>query len=96
MTTSITSSTIPEYNPNEFFYEPQRAPRVNYEGKNNYQKSRGTLNIGDWAQQGKDWESPRPVPKVKYSDAQSNLEKNQGFYFISYQMHSFIHLNNFI
>ena len=78
MTTSITTSTIPEYNPDVFYYEKQPNPRVNYEGKNNYQKSRGTLNLGDWAQQGKDWDSPRPVPKVKFEDAQSNLEKSRG------------------
>jgi hypothetical protein len=81
MTTSITTSTIPEYNPNEFFYEPKPVPRVSYEGRENYHRNRGTLNLGDWAEQGKDWESPRPVPKVKYGDAQTNLEKSQGTFF---------------
>lgn len=78
MTTTHSKSTIPAYEPDNLYYEPQNKPRVSYEGKTNYERSRGTLNLGDWAQQGKDWDSPRPVPKVKFDEAQANMVKNRG------------------
>jgi hypothetical protein len=41
-------------------------------------KHRGSLNIGDWSIQAADWESPRPVPKVKYEEARQSYIKNRG------------------
>lgn len=79
MTTSLTKSTIPAFEPNESYTSPrQHGPRVKYEGWDNYEKHRGTLNIGDWATQSKDWESPRPALKLKYADAINAYKRNTG------------------
>lgn len=80
MTTSLSKSTIPPYDPNSSYSSPRQVPRVKYEGHENYVKSRGSLNIGDWAMQSRDWESPRPAPKVKYEVAQTTYVKNTGEY----------------
>lgn len=78
MTTSLSKSTIPEYNPHDNYTEPRAAPRVKFEGRENFERNRGTLNIGDWAQQGKNWESPRPNLKLKYEEAINAYKKNTG------------------
>ena len=82
MTTSLSKSTIPEYDPNNSYSSPRQVPRVKFEGQEIYQKHRGSLNIGDWSIQSKDWNSPRPQPKVKYEDAQQAYIKNRGFSFL--------------
>ena len=89
MTTSLTTSTIPEYRTEDFVYEKQPKPKVSYEGIDNYERNKGSLNLGDWAQQGKNWDSPRPVPKVKY-EAQSNLEKSRGIIFFHVELSTII------
>ena len=78
MTTSLTKSTIPEYDPNSTYSSPRSAPRVRPEAVDNYLRNRGSLNIGDWAQQSHDWQSPRPAPKVKYDVAQQAYNRNRG------------------
>lgn len=78
MTTSLTKSTIPVYDPHDSYTSPRAAPRVKFEGRENYEKNRGSLNIGDWAIQSKNWESPRPMPKIKYEDAQKAYQRNTG------------------
>ncbi len=78
MTTSLSKSTIPTYDPNDTYTSPRQAPRVKLEGRQNYEKNRGSLNIGDWSLQSRDWESPRPAPKVKYEEAQKTYIKNRG------------------
>ena len=79
MTTSLSKSTIPEYNPKDTYESPRPIPRVKQEGFSNYEKNvRGSLNIGDWSIQAKNWESPRPVPKVKYDVAEQSYIKNRG------------------
>lgn len=78
MTTSLSKSTIPAYDPHSSYASPRPVPRVRPEAFENYAKHRGSLNIGDWAEQGRDWESARPVPKVKYEVAQQAYAKNRG------------------
>ena len=46
MTTSLSKSTIPEYDPNNSYSSPRQVPRVKSEAQENYIKSRGSLNIG--------------------------------------------------
>ena len=46
MTTSLSKSTIPEYDPNNSYSSPRMMPRVKSEAQENYNKSRGSLNIG--------------------------------------------------
>ena len=46
MTTSLSKSTIPEYDPNNSYSSPRQIPRVKSEAQENYLKSRGSLNIG--------------------------------------------------
>ena len=48
-----------------------------FEGRENYQKHRGSLNIGDWSIQSRDWESPRGAPRVKFEEAQKSYIKNR-------------------
>ena len=84
MTTSLSKSTIPQYDPNDAYTSPRGVPRVTFEGRENYMKNRGSLNIGDWSIQSKDWESPRPAPKVKYEEAQQAYIKNRGLCFLSF------------
>lgn len=79
MTTSLSKSTIPAYDPNNSYSSPRQVPRVKFEGHENYLKNRGSLNIGDWSIQAKDWESPRPQPKIKYEEARQSYIKNRGF-----------------
>jgi hypothetical protein len=78
MTTSLSKSTIPEYDPNDTYTSPRHAPRVKYEGQNNYLKNRGSLNISDWFIQAQDWESPRPIPKIKFEEARKSYVRNRG------------------
>jgi len=47
MTTSLSKSTIPEYDPNNSYSSPRQVPRVKSEAHENYIKSRGSLNIGN-------------------------------------------------
>lgn len=78
MTTSLSKSTIPAFDPTNSYSSPRQVPRVKFEGRENYDKNRGSLNIGDWSIQSKNWESPRPVPKVKYEVAHQSYIKNNG------------------
>ena len=78
MTTSLGNSTIPPYDPKNSYSSPRPVPRVRPEAFNNYEKHRGSLNIGDWAEQGRNWESPRPAPKIKYEVAEQAYQKNRG------------------
>ena len=48
MTTSLSKSTIPEYDPNNSYSTPRQVPRVKSEAQENYIKSRGSLNIGSY------------------------------------------------
>ena len=80
MTTSLSKSTIPEYDPNNNYQSPRQVPRVKFEAQEIYQKNRGSLNIGDWSIQAQDWNSPRPQPKVKYEEAQQTYNKHKGFF----------------
>jgi hypothetical protein len=83
MTTSLSKSTIPAYDPNDSYSSPRQAPRVKFEGREIYEKNRGSLNIGDWSIQSKNWESPRPIPKLKYEEAHKSYTKNRGtFYYL--------------
>lgn len=81
MTTSLSKSTIPPYNPNDSYMSPRVEPRVKFEGRENFEKNRGSLNIGDWAVQGKNWESPRPNLKLKFDDAFKAYKRNTGMRF---------------
>lgn len=82
MTTSLTNSPIPAYDPNNSYVEPKLVPRVNGKGAENYLKGRGQMSnlIFSSTQEsnGTSCESPRLQPKVKYEDAKNNLIKNQG------------------
>ena len=78
MTTSLSKSTIPQYDPEDSYRSPRQAPRVKFEGRENYLKNRGSLNINDWAVQAQDWEEPRPAPKIKYEVAQQAYNRNRG------------------
>ena len=78
MTTSLSKSTIPAYDPTNSYASARQVPRVKYEGHENLMKHRGSLNIGDWSIQAADWNSPRPAPKVKYDEATQTLQKNRG------------------
>ena len=48
MTTSLSKSTIPEYDPNNSYSSPRQVPRVKSEAQENYIKNRGSLNIGSY------------------------------------------------
>ncbi len=78
MTTSLSKSTIPEYDPDNNYNSPRQVPRVKREAQENYLKSRGSLDIGAWSEQSKDWESPRPAPRIKYEVAEKSYIKNRG------------------
>ena len=68
------TSTIPNY-------EEALPFRVNHEGAKNYVKNRGTLNIGDWATEGRRMStSTLPInqePKVLGPDALRNYTKSR-------------------
>jgi len=73
------TSTIPNYEETPPF-------RVNREGAKNYVKNRGSLNIGDWAIEGRrmsttilptNQESNLPQPKVLGPDALRNYTKSR-------------------
>lgn len=76
MTTSLSKSTIPSYDPTNSYSSPRMAPRVKFEGRENYLKNRGSINLGDYSVQSN--ATPRPCPKVKYEVAQSSYIKNTG------------------
>jgi hypothetical protein len=78
MTTSLSKSTIPEWDPKNSYNSPRQVPRVKYEGHENYLKHRGSLNIGDWSIQSNGWESARPEPRLKYEEAKQSYIKNRG------------------
>lgn len=57
---------------------PTQVPRVKSEGQENYMKNRGSLNIGDWYQEGKTYQSARPVPRIKSNEAKNTYIQSQG------------------
>jgi hypothetical protein len=81
MTTTL-SSEFPSSNPTTLNYEEALPFRVNGEGVKNYIKNRGSLNIGNWAIEGRkiptiNQESNLPQPKVFGPDALRNYTKSR-------------------
>ncbi|RMZ93789.1 hypothetical protein BpHYR1_038953, partial [Brachionus plicatilis] len=62
MTTSLSKSTIPVYDPENSYSSPRQVPRVKFEGRENYLKNRGSINFGDYSVQSKN-DTHRPIPK---------------------------------
>lgn len=74
MTTSLSKSTIPPYDPYNSYYSPRPDPRVKLEGRENYMRNRGSINLGDYSVKSK--APPMPCPKVKNEVAQCSYIKN--------------------
>jgi hypothetical protein len=78
MTTSLSKSTIPAYDPDNSYNSPRQVPRITSAGFENAMRSRGSLNIGDWSIQGQDWHVKKQQPKVRYEVARQSYIKNRG------------------
>jgi hypothetical protein len=80
MTTSLTKSTIPAYNPENDYFSPRQVPRVKQEAMNNYYKNRGSLDmtLSNTQETEKVY-----APKVKYEVAEKAYLKNRGNYFLN-------------
>jgi hypothetical protein len=78
MTTSLSTSTIPVYDPKNSYTSPRPIPRVRPEAQSAYEKSRGSLNISDWHIEGKTYEEKKPQPKIRHEVAEQSYNRNRG------------------
>jgi hypothetical protein len=78
MTTSLSTSTIPVYDPKNSYQEPRPVPRVRPEAQGVYEKHRGSLNISDWHIEGKTFQEDKPVARLRNEGATQAYERNRG------------------